>query len=765
MICFAKKEFKKVDICNLEEAVKRKDTTAELLLIYKEGKYCGFACRTDEGEWAVCQNILLTSFELSDQLFEQIENHLHVGQQSLLPIMGTEKRGTLLTAYSDDALEYYPRNYELLEEEKSLLWEWLENKKAVCLPELDERTWRIYQMLLRKKISCLVKGEFWRYFGVKNQNMTCSEKELLYYDEHKELQLFKRISKARVKKMEILHDKAQVHRIIIPCSDELNALGKIETEMKNQNVLVSGIRAGRPQNGLDWLERILKVEKRSKAEFWNRARSESYGKADSTIYLVGSCIVGGDQVASEEDTLASILYQKLKQCNLDYTIKKISVMQSDLFLAEAILNISLSVKDFLFVVMDSDQYDREPDDVDLLEDYNRRPIDGWWFTNCPIHTLRRGNEMIAEKLLSIVESAQQKNGLGGYLQVAKPYLTREQKAHLQAYKEQVQYTPQAEKCVGCIVMNANPFTKGHLYLAEKAAAAVDELLVFVVEEDLSEFSFADRYEMVKDGLQHLTNVRVLPSGEFILSSYTFVSYFEKDKRQDERVDAAGDVSFFGSYIARMFGIAKRFLGEEPSDSVTRQYNEKMKQMLPYYGVEVIEIPRIRRTDSTEPISASAVRKLYQAGLWKELEDYLPDTTLSYLREHAPVLRDKAVLREEHAAKVSPYREEELAALNSLFEENRKVVLYGIGADGRGMYQTLPNSWKQQVVFCDRRAELEDCELDGKQVYPPDELQKELSDFPIIVTSTQHGIEIRRQLHKQEIPYGRVFQNTISYWRE
>ena len=36
-----------------------------------------------------------------------------------------------------------------------------------------------------------------------------------------------------------------------------------------------------------------------------------------------------------------------------------------------------------------------------------------------------------------------------------------------------------------IVMNANPFTRGHQYLAEKAAAACDTLHLFIVSEDAS----------------------------------------------------------------------------------------------------------------------------------------------------------------------------------------------------------------------------------------------------------------------------------------
>ena len=40
--------------------------------------------------------------------------------------------------------------------------------------------------------------------------------------------------------------------------------------------------------------------------------------------------------------------------------------------------------------------------------------------------------------------------------------------------------------VGCIVMNANPFTLGHEYLVQYAASRVHKLFVMVVSEDKSD---------------------------------------------------------------------------------------------------------------------------------------------------------------------------------------------------------------------------------------------------------------------------------------
>lgn len=56
---------------------------------------------------------------------------------------------------------------------------------------------------------------------------------------------------------------------------------------------------------------------------------------------------------------------------------------------------------------------------------------------------------------------------------------------------------------GAIVMNANPFTLGHRYLAQRAAESCDSVHIFVVREDASEFSFEDRLRMVREGVKDI----------------------------------------------------------------------------------------------------------------------------------------------------------------------------------------------------------------------------------------------------------------------
>ena len=63
--------------------------------------------------------------------------------------------------------------------------------------------------------------------------------------------------------------------------------------------------------------------------------------------------------------------------------------------------------------------------------------------------------------------------------------------------------PTSTQKIGAVIMNANPFTLGHRYLVEQAAASVDLLHVFVVSEDASLVPFSVRRQLVADGCADL----------------------------------------------------------------------------------------------------------------------------------------------------------------------------------------------------------------------------------------------------------------------
>lgn len=178
----------------------------------------------------------------------------------------------------------------------------------------------------------------------------------------------------------------------------------------------------------------------------------------------------------------------------------------------------------------------------------------------------------------------------------------------------------------CIVCNCNPMTKGHQYLMETAAANCDNLYIFVLSEDGGGDNFSPdvRYELVKGGTAHIKNAIVCHSDEYLISRSTFPAYFLKDTIDVELVRADLDLILFATRIAPALGITVRYVGTEPFDTVTRRYNERMHEILPKYGIEVIEIPR------KDNISASRVRALLKEGKFAEIKELVPENVYEYL---------------------------------------------------------------------------------------------------------------------------------------
>ena len=188
----------------------------------------------------------------------------------------------------------------------------------------------------------------------------------------------------------------------------------------------------------------------------------------------------------------------------------------------------------------------------------------------------------------------------------------------------------AGKRASAIVMNANPFTLGHRYLVEQAARESELLYLFVVEEDRSVFPFDVRLRLVEAGTRDIANVRVLPSGDYIISAASFPAYFIKDKARVQDAYARLDARIFCEHIAPLFGIEKRFVGSEPFCPVTRAYNAILKQECQTHNLVLCELGR--RESQGLAISASRVRALLaEHGVdSKKLKSMVPETTLAFL---------------------------------------------------------------------------------------------------------------------------------------
>lgn len=208
---------------------------------------------------------------------------------------------------------------------------------------------------------------------------------------------------------------------------------------------------------------------------------------------------------------------------------------------------------------------------------------------------------------------------------------RELQAETEPAVERLRRETGREPVQGAVVANCNPFTLGHRYLIEEAKKNCDLLHLFILSEDRSFFSAKDRRQMVQAGTADLENVLLHRTSDYLISQATFPTYFIKDHAKAADANCELDVRIFGKCIARPLGITKRFAGTEPEDEVTNAYNEKMRSILPEYGVDFIEIPRLEVSEGGKPVSAGCVRRLLKEGNLREAEELIPPTTAQFIR--------------------------------------------------------------------------------------------------------------------------------------
>lgn len=379
--------------------------------------------------------------------------------------------------------------------------------------------------------------------------------------------------------------------------------------------------------------------------------------AEHTIHVFGRCGVFGYAV-EDADTMPSYLQRLLSENGYaNYKVINHGLWGAD----NHIINYNMmyearSIKKGDIVIIYMRHYNKPELKVfmdcglqyyDCTRDYHEYPESKMSFYDKPGHMTAKGYKIVANIIFDRMKETEfgrnhkateeSMNSYEGYFlkyieESTQDDFLKDLEAYLQDIRKNYLREEDQNAVIGSIIMNCNPFTRGHKYLIQYASERVDKLFVFILEEDKSFFKFADRFEMVKRGTADIGNVVVLPSREFMISAMTFPEYFMKDYSQTREVDVTQDLSIFGEYIAPALNIKVRFAGQEPIDLVTQSYNRNMERILPTYGIRFEEIPRLT-VDGENVISASKVRKLLKEKKYDDLKRYVPDTTFDYLMEH------------------------------------------------------------------------------------------------------------------------------------
>lgn len=343
-----------------------------------------------------------------------------------------------------------------------------------------------------------------------------------------------------------------------------------------------------------------------------------------TIYFVGACYAFGRYV-EDNNTIESFLQKHINKAGYKVKVMNCSspvyAANMDALFAR-ILSLPLrkgdivlyGYRDFLGV-----------DKINMLDACWEHDVKAEWMVDHPMHCNHRLNSIYAETiydmLIDVLQVETENQGMliednGDFIK--KLYIDR-------YFKD---FNPSMYNKIGSIVMNCNPFTLGHRYLIEQALKKVDFLIVFVVEENSSLFSFNERFAMVCEGMSGLDNVMIVPSGAFILAKTTFPEYFIKEADEYLSENTENDIKIFAERIAPYLNISYRFVGEEPEDKVTNEYNKAMKKILPKRGIKLVEISR-KEVDG-QYISASFVRRCLEKYDLEGLRKLVPESTMRLL---------------------------------------------------------------------------------------------------------------------------------------
>lgn len=361
------------------------------------------------------------------------------------------------------------------------------------------------------------------------------------------------------------------------------------------------------------------------------------GLYPANINMFGACVVFS-ALSDDYNTLPSYLQRLLNENGYPYQVNNYGARAIDFFEnLRTSRNINLHNNDInVFIVMgDEARILREmgySNITSLTPTFNNPELRDY-FVDEPAHCNHVANRFMANSIYQTLEKElihdlTNENCPLISIPVKKDIFNNNR--HLFEYLKTLEPYRDFNGVTGAVVMNCNPFTFGHYNLVKYASGQVDRLMVFVIQEDKSYFSFGDRFKMVQEGCKEFNNVIVVPSGNLLASALLFPEYFEKEDNPDVRVDASRDIAVFCQYIAPYLGITKRFIGQENFDNVTHAYNISLNETLPLYGIEVIEIPRFQDRQGHE-ISAKVVRRNFESDNWTELESQIPASTRKVLR--------------------------------------------------------------------------------------------------------------------------------------
>lgn len=638
---------------------------------------------SESGE--VADFLLKKVFYLNDTFWKDAKEYFCIHPTDWVPIVNNHLQIQGF-AYWDERNAFEAESV-LLSFEENRDYYFLENKypflKQVCIDGFNEMAYRVYQLLRKRNIPVVVIGKMWEWFSVKQPDsygptsttyfiyaegtaafrdssefgVLPEESASVNFDFLVDLGLdnMNRFRETAIKNF--IAQGIHVAEFIFPSYDQIDYITELERQAHEQGITFSVNSKNQNKKNITYKifgKDIQKAMADKQDYFFKSGKKYSFidnlrvyqtteGRRER-VYIVGPCIVSGFGVRTEDCLVA----QLQKMLGNEYTVIAVPIDGLRKFaLYNKLSSLPIRKKDIVIFIGEGfkanhySKYNNNDQYVlsDIYSDITRTTL----FSDKPIHANSKGHYLCAKyiydtylqaKLASLVVENE-----NSYVQKGE-ILSEEQRDQINCYIKKIKVqTYTGKDIIGSVVLNGNPFTLGHQYLIEYAANQVDFLYVFVVEENKSYFQFQDRFKMIVAGTKHLKNITVVPSGRFIASLQTLAVYFVKEESVDVEIDATQDLEIFSRYIACPLHITVRFVGEEPLDNITRQYNQQMEQILKLHSIKMVEIPRKEIQNGI--ISASKVRKYIELKKHDAIREIVPRTTYDYLNKMGLVSNRKS----------------------------------------------------------------------------------------------------------------------------
>lgn len=346
-----------------------------------------------------------------------------------------------------------------------------------------------------------------------------------------------------------------------------------------------------------------------------------------TIYILGLCIIVGRHV-EDQYTIESWLQKYLSEKGYHYRVENYGFeSRVDSGIDVRLEEIGRYSPNDIVIYMSGLGESVNIKGISVEKIFEKYNVPDDWVMDMYSHCNHKANKCIANEMFEMV----------------KPYLLHASEENLTNCQDDIQiemhdvmadyverkyirqyfndFCGEKYNSVGAVVMKGDPFSYGHRYLVEQALQQVEFLIIFVIEEDIYQFSFEERYRMIVEGTSDLENVMVVPNDDFVFSRKTYWEYYRPREEGVAVLNAEYDINLFADYIAKPLHITHRFVGQDIKEQMVLVYNEVLKRILPQKGIHYIEVPAISSGD--EKRYTSQIRRFLKNKEYDKLCSLIP----------------------------------------------------------------------------------------------------------------------------------------------